>query len=96
MKNAIVTYSINDDGDVVLGLPDEVSKYKTFNGTGYDATDKSGDVAEFISSTSTYTVGGQRLVADNSTVFFFLDNGGVNGDYSVTVGLNRSPLAAWM
>ena len=84
--NTIVTYSINDDGDVVLGLPDEVSKYKTFNGTGYDETDKSGDVAEFVSSTSTYTVGGQRLVADNSTVFFFLD---ASGDYSVTVGLNK-------
>lgn len=81
MKNAIVTYSINDDGDVVLGEPDKVSKYDTFNGD-------SDDVDEFVSSTSTYTVGGQRLVADNSTVFFFLD---ASGDYSVTVGLNKIP-----
>ena len=81
MKNAIVTYSINDDGDVVLGEPDKVSKYDTFKGD-------SDDVDEFVSSTSTYTVGGQRLVADNSTVFFFLD---ASGDYSVTVGLNKIP-----
>ena len=44
------------------------------------------DVDEFICSTSTYTVGGQRLVADNSTIFFFLDQG---KNYSVTVGLNK-------
>ncbi len=96
MKNAIVTYTINDDGDVVLGEPDKVSKYDTYAGTM--------DKAEFTRGTSTYVVtytymdgedekqAEQRLVADNSTVFFFLDNGGVNGDYSVTVGLNKTPL----
>ena len=85
IAGTLVTYTLNDNGTVVLGQPSYINSadYADASGalTGSDSN-------KLYSSDATYTVNGNtNVVVDNSTVFFIKDTNG----YNVVVGLNKLP-----
>ena len=79
--NTLVTYTVSEDGTVILGQPDYINSKK------YDTAEQTIAIT-LNSNTASYKFNdGKTVVMDNSTVFFIDDANG----YSVVVGLNKLP-----
>ena len=87
IAGTLVTYTLNDNGTVVLGQPNYINSADYADASGAVDNGNSANKTVLYSSDSSYEVGGTKVVVDNSTVFFIKDTNG----YNVVVGLNKLP-----
>ena len=87
IAGTLVTYTLNDNGTVVLGQPSYINSADYADASGAVDNGNSANKTVLYSSDSSYEVGGTKVVVDNSTVFFIKDTNG----YNVVVGLNKLP-----
>ncbi len=76
MKDQIVTYVVNDDGTVTIAP------------TQADGTNDVNEPA--IRSNTTYVQNGNTILANNSTVYFFVND---DGEVTVVKGINSLPIS---
>ena len=77
--NTIVSYTVNDDGTVTIGLPNKVN-------SNYNTTTSTVTAGNLNRNTSTYTFGNVKVVADDSTIFFLQNK---DGSYAIVTGLSN-------
>ena len=77
--NTIVSYTVNDDGTVTIGLPNKVN-------SNYNTTTSTVTAGNLNRNTSTYTFGTTKVVADDSTIFFLQNK---DGSYAIVTGLSN-------